>query len=263
MSELSRHALLLLAAVAAGAVNAVAGGGTLISFPAAMAWGLPSTIANATNAVAMAPGALASAWTYRRELRADFGLALWLSGPSIVGAVMGALILRHSSQRAFDLLVPWLVLGATLIILVQGALGRRAAGDVAPSPAASRRRVAGIMFCQLAVGVYGGYFGAAMGIVMLAALSVILPGDIQRRNAVKNFLGALINGVAAVYFLVAGMVSAPAALVMTAGAIAGGFAGGRLARRASPRLVRTLVVAIGLAISALLAYRAYVSNGPR
>jgi uncharacterized protein len=256
--ELSRHVLLFIAALVAGAINALAGGGTLISFPVAMAWGLPSTIANATNAVAMAPGSVASAWTYRRELRANLGLALWLSGPSIVGAVMGALILRHSSQRVFDLVVPWLVLGATLVILVQGALARRGGGDIAPaSTATTRGRVAGIMLCQFGVGVYGGYFGAAMGIVMLAALSVVVPGDIQRRNAVKNFLGALINGVAAVYFLLAGMVSAPAALIMIAGATTGGLVGGRLARRASPRVVRALVVTIGLAISALLAYRSY------
>jgi uncharacterized membrane protein YfcA len=147
-------------------------------------------------------------------------------------------------------------LGATLIILLQNVLRGRAGADV-PSPTASPRRVAGVMLCQLAVGVYGGYFGAAIGIVMLAALSVILPGDIQRRNAVKNFLGALINGVAAIYFLIAGLVSAPAALVMVSGAIAGGFVGGRLARRASPGLVRAAVVTIGLGLSALLAYRSY------
>jgi uncharacterized membrane protein YfcA len=254
--DLLRHLSLFLAALTAGAINAVAGGGTLLSFPAAIAWGLPSTIANATNTVAMAPGALASAWAYRREIGADLGLALRLGAPSIAGAVVGALILHKTSQRLFDLVVPWLVLGATLVILLQNALRGRAGAGV-PPPTASPRRVVGVMLCQLAVGVYGGYFGAAMGIVMLAALSVILPGDIQRRNAVKNFLGALINGVAAIYFLIAGLVSAPAALVMVSGAVAGGLVGGRLARRASPRLVRAVVVTIGLALSALLAYRSY------
>jgi uncharacterized protein len=257
MSDVSRHLLLFIAAAVAGAINAVAGGGTLISFPAAIAWGLPSTIANATNTVAMSPGAFASAWAYRRELRADFGLALRLAAPSIAGAIAGALILHRTSQRLFDLVVPWLVLGATLIILLQNAL-RGGTGDETLPPTASRRRLAGVLFGQLAVGMYGGYFGAAMGIVMLAALSVVVPGDIQRRNAVKNFLGALINGVAAVYFLVAGLVSAPAALTMIAGAIAGGLVGGRLARRASPRIVRAVVVAIGLGLSALLAYRSYL-----
>jgi uncharacterized protein len=258
--DLPRHALLFLAATLAGVINGMAGGGTLISFPAAIAWGLPSTIANATNSIALSPGAFASAWTYRRELRADVGLVLWLSGPAIAGAVVGALILSHSSPRLFDLLIPWLVLGATLIILLQSALVRRGVKEVASPRAASRGRLAGVMLCQLLVGVYGGYFGAAMGIIMLAFLSLVVPGDIQRRNALKNFLGALINLVASVYFLLAGLVSAPAALIMTAGAISGGIMGGRLAHRASPRVVRAVVVTIGLCISVLLAYRSYRSS---
>jgi uncharacterized membrane protein YfcA len=258
LADWPRHLLLFCAAVLAGGINAVAGGGTLLSFPAALAWGLPSTIANATNTVAMSPGAFASAWAYRRELRADFGLAVRLAAPSIVGAVAGAAILHHSSQRLFDLVVPWLVLGATLIILLQNAMPGGASPAPVSAPAARGWRLAGVMLCQFAVGVYGGYFGAAIGIVMLAALSVVVPGDIQRRIGVKNFLGALINGVAAVYFVVVGLVDARAAVVMIAGAVTGGFVGGRLARRASPRLVRAVVVAIGLGLSALLAYRSYV-----
>jgi uncharacterized membrane protein YfcA len=258
LADWPRHLLLFCAAALAGGINAVAGGGTLISFPAALAWGLPSTIANATNTVAMAPGAFASAWAYRRELRADLGLTLRLAAPSVVGAVAGAAILRHSSQRLFDLVVPWLVLGATLLILLQNAMPGGAPAAAVPPPVASRRRLTGVMLCQFAVGVYGGYFGAAIGIVMLAALSVVVPGDIQRRIGVKNLLGALINGVAAVYFVVAGLVDRRAAPVMIAGAIAGGLVGGRLARRASPRIVRAVVVAIGLGLSALLAYRNYL-----
>lgn len=254
----ARHVLLFLAAALAGSVNAVAGGGTLLSFPAAIAWGLPSTIANATNAVALSPGSLASAWAYRRELAAEWRLALALAGPALVGGYLGALILRHTSQRTFDVLVPWLVLGATLLILLQGALRRRA-GATPPRASMGARgpRLAAVMTCQLAVGIYGGYFGAAMGIVMLAFLALVLPDDIQRRNAVKNFLAVLINGTASVYFLASGLVNRRAALLMMAGAIGGGFVGGRLARRASARLVRRIVVTIGLALSALLAYRAW------
>jgi uncharacterized protein len=257
----ARHAALFLAAVLAGSVNAIAGGGTLLSFPAAIAWGLPSTIANATNSVALSPGSLASAWAYRRELRAEWRLALALAGPALVGGYLGALILRHTSQRLFDTLVPWLVLGATLLILVQGRLKRRGEPALAAAPrvrpAATGARLAGVILCQLAVGIYGGYFGAAMGIVMLAFLAVVLPDDIQRRNALKNFLAVLINGTASVYFLASGLVAGRAALLMMAGAISGGLVGGRLARRASAALVRGIVVAIGLSLSLLLGWRAW------
>jgi uncharacterized membrane protein YfcA len=253
-----RHALLFLTAAAAGAVNAIAGGGTLLSFPAAIAWGLPSTIANATNSVALSPGSLASAWAYRRELKEEARLAAALAGPALVGGALGAMILRHTSQRTFDVVVPWLVLGATLLILLQGS-GKRAPVAEAhrPRPPARGARLAGVMAAQLAVGVYGGYFGAAMGIIMLAFLAVVLPEDIQRRNALKNFLAVLINGTASVYFIISGLVSLPAALIMMGGAVTGGFVGGRLARRASARVVRAIVVAIGLGLSALLAWRAF------
>ncbi|MDB4980754.1 MAG: hypothetical protein JWM82_1506 [Myxococcales bacterium] len=258
--DIARHLLLLVAAAVAGAVNAVAGGGTLLSFPAAIAWGLPATIANATNAVALSPGSLASAWAYRRELRAEWRLALALAGPALVGGYLGALILRHTSERLFDRLVPWLVLGATLLVLLQ-----RARPETAATSPASRasvdprggRRLAVVMTCQLAVGIYGGYFGAAMGIVMLAFLAIVLPDDIQRRNGVKNFLAVLINGTASAYFIASGLVNGRAALLMMTGAIGGGFMGGRLARRASARVVRGIVVAIGLGLSALLGYRSF------
>jgi hypothetical protein len=254
----ARHAALFLAAVAAGSVNAIAGGGTLLSFPAAIAWGLPSTIANATNAVALSPGSLSAAWAYRRELRAEWRLAVALAGPALVGGWLGALILRHTSERTFDVLIPWLVLGATLLILIQGLRKRPPAIDaprVRPEP--TKRHLAVVMLCQLGVGIYGGYFGAAMGIVMLAFLAIVLPDDIQRRNGLKNFLAVLINGTASIYFLAAGLVDVRAGAVMMGGAITGGLVGGRLARRASAKVVRNIVVAIGLGLSALLGWRAF------
>jgi uncharacterized membrane protein YfcA len=253
----ARHAALFLAAVAAGAVNAVAGGGTLLSFPAAMAWGLPSTIANATNAVALSPASLSAAWAYRRELRAEWRLAAALAGPAFVGGGLGAVILRHTSQRSFDVIVPWLVLGATLLILIQGVRKRRPdpAPRVRPTPRA--HHLAAVMLCQLAVGIYGGYFGAAMGIVMLAFLAIVVPEDIQRRNGLKNFLAVLINGTASVYFLASGLVDFRAGALMMAGGITGGLIGGRLARRASAAVVRNIVVTIGLGLSVLLGWRAF------
>jgi uncharacterized membrane protein YfcA len=251
---LGRDALLLGAAALAGGVNAVAGGGTLLSFPAAMAWGLPSTVANATNAVALVPGSFASAWAYRRELGAARRAAALLALPALVGGWLGAVILHHTPVRLFDAVVPWLVLGATLAILFQRRVA--APGGVTPR-APSRKRTAAALAGQLLVGVYGGFFGAAMGIVMLAFLPLVIPESIQQRNAVKNLLAVLINGVAAIYFLAVGLVSRPAALLMAGGAVAGGFVGGHLARRAPASVVRAVVVAIGLGLSALLAYRAY------
>ncbi len=252
--NLARDGLLFGAAALAGAVNSVAGGGTLLSFPAALAWGLPSPIANATNALAMSPGSFASAWAYRRELAGARSLIVSLLIPTLAGGVAGAAIMRLTPERLFDAIVPWLVLGATLAILLQRGIATRAADAGPPTPGRRAAALAG----QFAVGLYGGYFGAAMGIVMLAVLALIAPGDIQHRNAVKNLLSALVNGVASIYFALTGLIDPRAALLMTPGAIVGGFIGGQLARRASARVVRGLVVAIGLSLSALLGYRAYV-----
>ncbi len=251
-------ALLACAAALAGAVNSIAGGGTLLSFPAAIAWGLPSTVANATNAVAMMPASLASAWAYRGEIRARAHLVRLLVAPAVVGSIAGAMLLHATPVRVFDAVIPWLVFGATLLILFQ----RRAVGAGRASPASSRtlRRRAGVAVgCQLLVGVYGGFFGAAMGIIMLGFLSLLMEDDIHARNALKNLLAALINGVAAVYFLWAGLVSARGAIIMTGGAVAGGYAGALLARRTPAHVVRGLVVAIGLGLSALLGYRAWLA----
>jgi hypothetical protein len=256
--DLRRDALLCGVAALAGAVNSVAGGGTLLSFPAAMAWGLPSTVANATNAVAMMPGSLASAWAYRREVRASAPLLRVLAVPALAGGVTGAVLLHATPVRVFDAVIPWLVLGATLVILFQRRVSTPSA---APDREKLRRRMLWAVACQFAVGVYGGFFGAAMGIVTLAFLALVMTEDIQHKNAVKNLLAVLINGVASLYFAWAGLVDARAALIMTFGAVAGGYLGGRAARRTPARVVRGLVVSIGLALTALLAYRAWGAAG--
>jgi uncharacterized membrane protein YfcA len=246
-----RDGLLFGAAALAGAANAVAGGGTLLSFPAALAWGMPSPVANATNALAMCPGSLASAWAYRRELAAHGRLAVLLMPPTIVGAVIGAALMRLTPVRTFDAIVPVLVFAATLALLLQGLVARRADTSAPPS----RARTIAAVAIQIAIGAYGGYFGAAMGIVMLASLA-LLPGGIQTRIAIKNLLSAAANGVAAITFVASGLIDAHAALIMVPAAMLGGFAGGHVARRTPPRAVRALVVAIGLGVSTLLAYRA-------
>jgi uncharacterized membrane protein YfcA len=163
--------------------------------------------------------------------------------------------MHHTPARVLDAIVPVLVFAATVLLLLQGLASRRA--EETPPP--SRARMAGLTAAQLLVGAYGGYFGAAMGIVMLALLALV-PGHIQTRVAVKNLLSALANGVASIYFAASGLVDPRAAVIMVPAAIVGGYAGGHLARRASQGVVRGLVVAIGLGVSALLAYRAIVRS---
>jgi uncharacterized membrane protein YfcA len=270
-------AFLFVASIVAGAVNSVAGGGTLLSFPAAVAAGLAPIIANATNAVAMVPGSFAAAWAYRRHLEGLERLTVALAIPGVAGGMLGAMILRKTPQRLFDSIVPWLVLGATVIILVQGVLLRRRAprresrpttspGDEGAHQRAEARVVTRwpmMLVLQFLVSIYGGYFGAAMGIVMLAFLGYIAaPGrggrlEMHQMNAVKNVLAVVINGTASIDFLVHGLVRAQPALLMAVGAVSGGVIGGRLARRAGAQQVRLLVVLIGFAISALLAWRHY------
>jgi uncharacterized membrane protein YfcA len=263
------HAVFLfVACVLAGAVNSVAGGGTLLSFPAAIAAGLPPITANATNAVAMMPGSLAAAWTYRRKLAGLGWLTALLCAPAIAGALIGARILRHTPQRLFDQVVPWLVLGATLIILFQAALPRgprnaEAAKATETLPTWRPRALILLVGLQLLVAIYGGYFGAAMGIIMLAFLAYLpkigshLAVDIHQMNAIKNVLAVVINGAASVDFIIHGLVRPAAGLLMAVGAIVGGIVGGRLGRRAQPRQIRWIVVAIGFAMTALLAWRHY------
>ena len=258
--DLARGAFLLGSSVAAGAINSVAGGGTLLSFPAAMAAGLSPVVANASNAVALMPGSLAAAWSYRAFLGDKLRLALWLALPATAGAVLGAMLLRVTRPSVFEATVPWLILGATLVMLLQ-QLGSRRAGVPAPlvPPQAghARRRLVLVTFFQFLVGIYGGYFGGAMGIIMLAYLALIGGMEIHQMNAIKNLLAGLVNGVASVYFVARGMVDARAAALMTAGAIAGGLVGARIARRIQPRVVRWVVIAIGLGLAAIFALRGF------
>jgi hypothetical protein len=252
--NVARELFLVGSSVAAGAINSVAGGGTLLSFPAALAAGLPPVVANATNAVAMTPGSLAAAWSYRRFLDDRRGLTLMLMLPAAAGATLGAVILRHTSASLFEAIVPWLILGATLIMLLH-QIGLRVGSGTAAGAPASRRRLAAIAFFQLLVGIYGGYFGGAMGIIMLAYLSLLGGMEIHQMNAVKNTLAAVINGVASIYFFARGMVEPRAALLMTAGAVTGGFVGARIARRIEPRIVRWAVIVIGLGLAATFGLR--------
>jgi uncharacterized membrane protein YfcA len=226
-------------------MNAVAGGGTLVTFPTLVWLGVPSIAANATNAVALWPGSLGSVWGYRRELEGVDRRVFALLVPSVAGAAVGAVLLVLTPTATFDRLVPFLILFATVLFMAQHPIQRRF--DLAGAHDARSPWLSWTMLFQCGVAIYGGYFGAGMGILMLAALALMGHTDVHRMNGVKNLLAAAINGTAALYFTFNTPVFWADALVMAAGSIAGGVAGAGIARRIGQDNVRRLVVVIGLA----------------
>jgi uncharacterized membrane protein YfcA len=239
------------AAFVAGAINSVAGGGTLVTFPTLIWMGLNSVTANATSTVAIWPGTVGSMFGYRSELRAAEPRFLALIVPSLIGGIGGAMLLRLTPSSVFDRLVPFLILFATLLFMAQETVQRMFKTGSAEARASTGWLIGAMLF-QLGVGLYGGYFGAGIGILMLAALSVLGLKDMHEMNALKVILGGAINGIAAVYFIWKGMVYWPYVLVMVVGAIAGGYGGVGVARKLGGRLVRRIVIGIGLAMAVSL-----------
>jgi uncharacterized membrane protein YfcA len=250
---------LCLTALVAGAVNSIAGGGTLITFPALLAALTPmhgaaaGVLANATSTVALVPGSFAAAWGYRRQLSDARRWLVLLIAPSLVGGVIGSLLLTRLDPAYFDALVPWLILTATLLLLVDSVRRRKSPVEVRSQY--SGRTIVGLIAFQLVVSVYGGYFGAGIGILMLAALAMMGIGDINRMNAVKTVLTVCINGVSVVVFVCEGDVIARYALPMAAASILGGYLGAKLALRVHPRQVRVVVIAIGFALAGYFFYQ--------
>jgi uncharacterized membrane protein YfcA len=249
------HALIVFAAAcAAGAINSVAGGGTLISFPTLVWLGLPGLAANATSTVALWPGSLGGVWGYRRELRAADVRVFALIVPSFVGGLLGAILLRLTPGATFDRLVPLLIFFATCLFMAQDPIQRRF--NLTAVHRARSHWLSWTMLFQFLVGIYGGYFGAGIGILMLAALSLMGHTDIHQMNGVKNLLAVCINGIAAAYLaLFSDLVVWQDALVMAVGSITGGVAGAGLARRMGGTAVRRLVIAIGFAMTVSLMFR--------
>jgi len=237
-------AAMFLAALVAGAMNAIAGGGTLLSFPTLLWLGRDPIVANATNAVALVPGSLASAIGFRRELGRTGVMARLLVVPSLIGGALGAWLLLRTPAKAFARIVPALILLATVLFAAQQPIRRRLRRPGA-RPTGALGWAVGAVF-QLCVSVYGGYFGAGMGIVMLAALGLLGIDDVYEANALKNVLAVCINAIAAAYFVVGGAVEWRVVGVMAAGAVAGGYASPFVARRLGPAFVQRVVVAIGV-----------------
>jgi uncharacterized membrane protein YfcA len=238
-------ALLAAAGVAAGAVNAVAGGGSLISFPALLATGLSPLSANATNIVAVLPGYVGSAAAYRRELRGQRHRALRLGVVAALGAVAGAGLLLASPAALFETIVPFLVLAACGLLAAQPLLRPHPGG----------RDHHGLVPATFAAAIYGGYFGAALGVMLLAVLGAMTAEDLQRANALKAVLSLVIAAASAVLLALFGPIDWGAAGIVAAGSLVGGHAGGTLARRLDATLLRWAVVAIGVALAIIFFFK--------
>ena len=243
------YGLCMLAAFGAGFVNAVAGGGTLLTFPALLYAGMSSIAANATSTVAIWPGSVTSSWAYRRQLGENRARVWMLAIPSLLGGVGGAVLLFHTPEKVFRFVVPYLILLACGLLILNEPIGRWISQRAEAHP---KKHAAALWFSQFAIAVYGGYFGAGIGILMLAAMAIFLPDDLQAANGMKNFFAVLINGIAAVYFIVVGAAVLKVALLMALAAIAGGFVGAKTAQRMSPRILRSAVVVFGVIVAVRL-----------
>ncbi len=249
-----RLATLTASALGAGVMNAFAGGGTILTFPALLLTGEPALVANATSTVALLPGAAASMAGYRREVAEHREWLATLLLPSLLGGLVGSVLVLATPEKSFERLAPFLILFATLLFLLQSAVSRvigGGGGEGRRSPG----RLAAVWLFQFGVAVYGGYFGAGIGILMLAALGFLGLSDIHAMNGLKNFFGICINVVAAGYFVARGFVDWPAAGIMAVASVAGGYGGARLARRLGRRKARAAVVVIGFAVAAMLLLR--------
>ena len=249
---------LIISGAAAGAVNAVAGGGTLLTFPTLLAFGTPPVVANATSTLALVVGTAGGVFGYRRHLE-SVRPWLWRFVPvSLIGGWIGSWLLTNTSDRTFSKLVPFLILFATVLFLAQGAFRRFAGLDPRGQLHATHHAIWGAIAFQFAVAVYGGYFGAGIGILMLATLGFIGLTNIHEMNALKTVLGSLINLVAAVWFIFAGLIHWPRAGVMTAGALVGYFIGAHYAQRIPPARVRQIITAIGFIIAGVTFYKEFL-----
>jgi uncharacterized membrane protein YfcA len=245
--------ILALAAFIASAINAVAGGGTLIVFPVLLAVGYGSKVANVTNTVAIWPGTVGGSWAYRSEISRQRQTIVSIAIPVMAGAVAGSALLLSTPEDTFDWIVPFLIWGACILLFFQDRLTAMIAG----SRFSFETRLGAwlLRFGVFGAAVYGGYFGAAMGIILLALFGLFLPEDIQHANALKGLVAMAVNGIAAVYFALFGDVAWEAAAIMVVAALAGGYLGVGFARRLRRDRLRLVAVAYGSIAAAILMSR--------
>jgi uncharacterized membrane protein YfcA len=238
------YLLLIAAALGAGLMNSVAGGGSFLTFPALVFTGVPSIVANATSTVALFPGALASSWAYRHDFKGLERIPLKPAlAVSIAGGIVGALLLLFTAQRTFDIIIPWLMLAATIVF----ALGPRVLKKLKRQSWMGTRTLIAFQFLA---GIYGGYFGGAVGIIMLAVWSLAGMRDIHAMNGGRTLLGGVMNAAAVVCFIIAGKIWWLPTSIMLVAAVAGGYMGARFAKRIDPAWIRGFVIVVGLAATA-------------
>jgi hypothetical protein len=245
-----------IAAFLAGAINSVAGGGSMISFPMLIALGVPPIIANATNTVGIWPGAIGSLWGFRPEIARIPKAYRLLLIPALIGSAFGAYLLKITSASLFERVVPWLLLFSTVLFIVQAPIRRRL---MLMSGEGERNwtRIALVIFLQIGVSIYGGYFGAGMSILMLSILGIMGMTDILEMTAMTSLLSLAINGIAGVIFIFCGLVSFPYAAVMAVGAILGGYGAVGVARKVGKDWIKRFVILVGLTLAVVMFYRLY------
>lgn len=247
--SLGQAVFLFVAALFAGVLNSVAGGGSFISFPALLFTGIAPITANATNTAALWPGTVASTGAYRRELRGDVSRMLPpLIVTGLIGGVLGALILLRTPQATFMRLVPWLLLAATLLFAASGRITRWVEGRNAGGSGSGVMMLVGL-FLELIIAVYVGYFGAGAGILFLALFALMGLKNIHAMNGIKTLVVSVVNGVALIPFIWAKVIVWPQALLMLVGASLGGYGGAYFAQKVNPQRIRQLVILVGLAMS--------------
>jgi uncharacterized membrane protein YfcA len=243
--------LIALAGVGAGAINAIVGSGTLITFPTLVTLGFPPVTATMSNAVGLVAGGVSGTWGYRRELRGQWHRLRWQIPASFVGAAGGAWLLLHLPEEVFQQVVPVLLILALVLVVVgpriQAWAKRRAEASGKSADHVSAARMTALVAATFAVGVYGGYFTAAQGILLIAAMGALLPEDVQRMNAAKNLLSLVVNIVAAVAYTVVAFdrISWTAAGLIAIGSLLGGFVGAHYGRRLPPGALRAVIVVVG------------------
>jgi uncharacterized membrane protein YfcA len=253
-ATLLQGVIMFAAAFVGGMMNSIAGGGMLVTFPVLLWLGLDPKVANATATVALWPGLISGVLGFRREMNDTRSILVRLGITSVVGGAIGAWLLILTPSATFARLVPFLILFATALFTMQGPITHRLGTEV-PAVRPRARWWLGAMSFQFFSSIYGGYFGAGNGILMLAALGLLGLSDIHRANGVKNFLGICINFIAIIGFSIAGLVYWPDSLLMATGAIAGGYLGASTARRLGRVFVRRAVVVIGLTIGLVMLWR--------
>jgi uncharacterized membrane protein YfcA len=244
-------ALVALAAFCAGALNSVAGGGTFFSFPALLAAGVPPVAANASNSVALWPASLSGAWAYRKELARYKRYLIPMGIVSFLGGVGGGLLLLRTQDATFSRLIPWLLLFATVLFALSGKVSAWLRAPNSGKPDNSAAALAG----QAVVSVYGGFFGAGMGIMMLASLAMAGHDDVHEINAIKNLLSAIIYSVTVLTFVIANAVSWPYTIIMLATATLGGYWGASVARKIPAPWLRRFIIAVGFMLTVFYFYK--------